>query len=316
MFKLPYLQEMLYHLLAVDVDLCVAGELQDPVNGKFIKKSLTILTTSEIMVKSLTGLKCPGNHEHQVIEGKTQVHGEMLSRSTFTERYPRKFARRLAMIMGRITVCRDQPYRWHAETFAAEDTSSRPVKRSRMTADSRKKRTVTKPVQDLPWGKRRKCIGKTSPLDAAHEWSQIFDRIRQCLPRVGKRTLTDSEIIQPIQQLIPNYVIHSVIGCRGSSRTMAPPPNVLRGEAPFRRAIFIERGTGLLKAEEEWEHWEDLAKRNLVRPSHESSITVTLFARPSTESAVAPLDAGKLKSRPILIRLLAHRRRLKRLPQM
>ena len=43
MFKLPYLQEVLLYLLAINVDLCVAGELKDPINGMMIKKTLTIL---------------------------------------------------------------------------------------------------------------------------------------------------------------------------------------------------------------------------------------------------------------------------------
>ena len=58
MFKLPYLQEALYYLLSVDVDLCTAGELKDPENGKLIKKTLTIMTTSNNMVRSLIGLRC------------------------------------------------------------------------------------------------------------------------------------------------------------------------------------------------------------------------------------------------------------------
>ena len=72
MFKLPYLQEIFHYMLAVDVDLCVAGDLRDPENGKPIKKGLTILSTSQSMIQGLTGLRCSGNHEHQVIEGQDQ----------------------------------------------------------------------------------------------------------------------------------------------------------------------------------------------------------------------------------------------------
>lgn len=50
MFKLPYLQEAMHYLLSVDGDLCTAGELKDPENGKLIKKTLTIMTTSNRMV--------------------------------------------------------------------------------------------------------------------------------------------------------------------------------------------------------------------------------------------------------------------------
>jgi hypothetical protein len=100
MFRLPYLQEVLYYLMAVDVDLCVAGDLKDPVNQLPIRKSLTILSTSETMINALTGLRCNGQHTHQSIEGQTKFQGQTMNRSTFTEHYPRKFARLLARRPG------------------------------------------------------------------------------------------------------------------------------------------------------------------------------------------------------------------------
>ena len=93
MFQLPYLQEILYYLLAVDVDLCVAGELKDPNSGLLICKPLTIMSTSRRLIHELTGLRCNNNHEHQVIQGHVQHEGFRINRTTFTENYPRKFAR-------------------------------------------------------------------------------------------------------------------------------------------------------------------------------------------------------------------------------
>ena len=69
------------------------------------------------------------------------------------------------------------------------------------------------------------------------------------------------------------------MACRGSSRTMAPPESILKGMAPLRRCIFTERGSGEIRVEEEWEAWEELAKRNLIRPSHATRINMTMFAR-------------------------------------
>ena len=51
MFKLPYLTELHHYTQALEVDLCVAGNLKDPENGKPIKKGLTIMTTSERFVE-------------------------------------------------------------------------------------------------------------------------------------------------------------------------------------------------------------------------------------------------------------------------
>ena len=61
MFKLPYLQEALFYLLAVDVDLCTAGDLRDPSNGKHIRKPLTIMSSSSNVVQQLALYRCAGN---------------------------------------------------------------------------------------------------------------------------------------------------------------------------------------------------------------------------------------------------------------
>ena len=68
------------------------------------------MTSSNFMVKSLHGLRCAGNHEHQVIEGQVSVKGQVMNRSTFTENYPRKFARKLAIIMGKVHKPHEAPH--------------------------------------------------------------------------------------------------------------------------------------------------------------------------------------------------------------
>eukprot|EP00435_Cladocopium_sp_Y103_P018074 s4573_g4.t1 len=279
MFKLPYLQEAMHYLLSVDIDLCTAGELKDPENGKLIKKALTIMTTSQHMVQSLQGLRCNQQHEHQVIEGQVKVNGQNMNRSTFTEHYPRKFARRLAYIMGKAQIPKEPVYRndvW--SILAAEEHPEAPVpkkpKRERYTS---LKISRVREVSTLPWGKRQKCVGTTTPIDAKGEWETIFAKLQKELPRVGKKELP-VELCQRIQMLMPNMKIHTVMACRGSSRTLAPPDNMVKGLAPYRRSIFMERGSGEIRAEEEWEMWENLAKRNLIRPSHATRINVTVFA--------------------------------------
>ena len=99
MFKLPYLSEVHHYTKAVDFDMCQAGNLQDPESGKFIKKGMTILSTSQRVLNSLKNKKCHGNHHHQVIEGSVKVGLSRMNRSTFSEAYPRKFARDLAKVL-------------------------------------------------------------------------------------------------------------------------------------------------------------------------------------------------------------------------
>ena len=144
-------------------------------------------------------------------------------------------------------------------------------------ASAKTSRTCT--ISQLPWGKRLKCTSKTTPIDAHAKWQEIFGKVNSQLPRVGKRCIDDPEVISLIQQLITDKAIVAVMACRGSSRTMAPPDHILKGMAPLRRSIFTERGSGEIRVEEEWEAWEELAKRNLIRPSHATRINMTLFAR-------------------------------------
>ena len=277
MFRLPYLQEVLHYLMAVDVDLCVAGDLRDPVNQLPIRKALTILSTSETVIQALTGLRCTGQHSHQPIEGITKFQGQSMNRSTFTEHYPRKFARLLARVLGKITIRSEPPYRhMDATAFAAEHPDAPPPKRARPAA--RLALSRTKPVGILPWGKRRRCLGKITPVDSEEQWKTIFQKVDQLVPRVGKAEITDPQIKVLIQELISDKEVIHIRGCRGSSRTIAPPDAMIKGEAPWRRAIFTERGSGDIRAEEEWEMWETLAKRNLIRPSHPCRLNITVFA--------------------------------------
>ena len=79
------------------------------------------------MYKGLSGLRCPGQHDHQIVEGQVRFQGHRMNRSEFTEHYPRKFARRLALIMGKAHVPRENPYRndvW--PMLAAEDHPEMP----------------------------------------------------------------------------------------------------------------------------------------------------------------------------------------------
>lgn len=89
---------------------------------------------------------------------------------------------------------------------------------------------------------------------------------------------------------MPEKNIISIVACRGASRTLAPPEQMSKGVAPFRCCIFTERGTGELRAETEWEPWENLAKRNLIRPSHATRINMTVFAKNDVPRSTASSD--------------------------
>ena len=307
MFKLPYLQEVFYYLLATDVDLCTAGDMRDPTNGKHIRKTLTILTSSKQMVQQLSMHRCSGQHEHQVIEGQVKVSGETMNRSRYTENYPRKFARKLAIMMCKVKTMKEGIHQPPEFPVLAEEHPSEPArKRMRLCQTYRPKVSRARGVETLQWGKRRKCTGKTQTVDTSQAWKIIFDKVNEILPRVGKVVMNEPEIMSRLKDLIQDKSIKHVVACRGSSRTLAPPDHVIKGESPYRKSIFTARGTGEIKAEEDWENWETLAKRNLIRPSHECRINITVFASEFNSASSETLvrqpaesaDATPIQTRP------------------
>ena len=294
MFRLPYLAEAFHYLLSVDFEMCVAGKLVDPQNGKPIRKGMTIMSTSQRLVDMLSRCRCSNHHDHQTIEGRTTYQGQNLNRSEYTERYPRKFARRVVLVLCKIMHPSEKPY-MPEKSFPVlvNHDEEQPAKR-RKTAIARPKMSRVLDVEALPWGKRQRCLGKTTPVQSHQEWKNVFEELHQSLPRVGKVVLPeDGEVLTQLKGLIADKEVRCAIACRGSSRTMAPPSFVAKGEAPFRRCVFTDRETGTIKVEEDWESWEELSQRQLVRPSHCSRITITVFAsNPSkiTEAATSHRD--------------------------
>jgi len=285
MFRLPYMQEVRQVLLALDVDLCTAGDLRDPETQNHMRKALTIMTSSPSLCQELEGLKCRGLHPHQQIEGSCKVAGKSVLRTAFTENYPRKFARRLAKSLCRFRKPRELPYLlqhevclWSWTLTNESDHGERAPKRQRLADQARLKVSRAREVEQLPWGKRIKCPTKTTPQNVTQQWQSIFQELQQQAPRVGKIEITNPQIISQVQTLMEDKEIRRILICRGTNRTIAPPTDLMKGEAPYRRCVFIERNSGKCKADESWESWENLSKRQLIRASHPCRLNMTVFA--------------------------------------
>ena len=307
MFKLPYLEELYHYTLAVDFDMCVAGDLKDPVNQKPIRKSMTVMTTSRALANDLQVLRCPGTHEHQPIEGTIQVGHTVMNRSKYTESYPRKFARTVIKV-----ICKNRFVReplaislWCTDEDLAL-TGDQVRKRRRLITVAKPKVSRSSEVILDPVAKRRKT-GKQHGLSSYELWNQVFDQVDAVLPRVGKKALDDqTDLLSKLQDLMPDKEIRCCIGCRGSNRTIAPPPSMTKGEAPFRKSAYILRGTQKIYVEDEWENWENLSQRQLVRTSHLARINITVFARnpdasskPETTRSTEPKEPEVNPSQPI-----------------
>ena len=209
MMKLPYVQEIQRYMMAAKPDLCQAGDLRDPTTNQFIQKGLEILTSSQKMYETLDPLKYPKNHEYQTIEGSTQVHGQKMLRSKFTETYPRKFARLVTKEMMKHRFPLERPVGSLADPMLcvldslpteilAATAQERPSKCSRRAPSKGVKHDAETDTLEQPQsGKRVKL--STSIHDEENEQAEhhsqpratiqeITNRIEAILPRVGKKT--------------------------------------------------------------------------------------------------------------------------------
>ena len=286
MFKLPYLSELYAYTVPANFDMCTAGNLRDPVNNKHIRKSLTVMTTSTTVATTLSQHKCRGLHEHQVIEGTTKVNGITMNRSTYTESYPRKFARMIVQVMCKLHLPREKPVALFMEQEASTLVGEPLAKRRRLFVAARPKPARSSEVTMEMKVKRRKLTGKQTPGNCLDILNKVFDQVDNKLPRVGRRAITEPEIVQDLQELFHDKQIKAVVACRGTNRTMPPPLHLTAEEAPYRRCAYMARGTTKIYMEDEWEDWSHLSQRQLVRPSHASRISITVF--PANPDPISP----------------------------
>jgi len=246
----------------------------------FMKKGMVVLTTDEGLYHKLHGLTCNRQHEHQAIEGTTMTKTGPLLRTEYTARYPRKFARLVAKAMTanrgiqrRPNLPRDN------QVHCAEDTALAGTHRIRKPASFARSEVISPEAKNETEIKRRRLSGKQGESQPLQMYQSTMTALSQQIPRVGKSEIMDSNLISQLQELFPDKYITRVLACRGTDRTMGPPENMDPLEAPSRKSFMIQRSTGDIKFEKDWEKWVHLSKRQLIRPSHACRINVTMFAR-------------------------------------
>ena len=287
MFRTPLLQELYAKTLASEFDMCNLGELADPVSGKLMKKAMIVMTTSTSMQQALHGHHCRKNHDHQAIEGCTRYEGQTISRSTFSERYPRKFARYVARIVIKKIFPREKPVGWEQEEALVVLPDRTAPKRRRLSCDAAVRSKAQKHPREtgednIEQTKRVRVSIKSPPAvalgDLGEKWRKILEDVSPMLPRVGRTEIQDSQIVQRIQELIGmQNPIKTIVGGRGMNRTTAPLRKFVPGEAPWRNLVFIHRKTGKVHGIDQWEKWDDLPKRKIVRTGYPSSVAITIF---------------------------------------
>ena len=266
------LDEIISNTGRCSFDLCVVGHLKDPTNALPIRKRLTVQTTSAALQSNLHGKWCPGNHTHQVIAGQVVTPEGRMNRSTFTERYPVRFARQIVKIL----------------------LNEKPWERYLYTTD-----VIEDPANSHPTKKRR--LGqKMSPADITTQfhrvdWQSVMKAVDRSAPRVGIQCHSQNDLCDLVQQLCPQHQVHHLVVCRGTDRYVGPNQVMQPGVAPFRRRICIRRRMEDIVVDPEWEQWERLTYRGLRRKGVPARVSLTIFASlkvpdDSPQSAVRSTD--------------------------
>ena len=308
MFKLPLLKELFETTAAAEFDMCQFG-LVDPDTGLPIRKSMIVMTSSYHMFQYLHGKTCNGNHsQHQRIEGSVRVGETRIQRSQITENYPRKFARQVATVLTKkrhddIKI-KEPCYVSLARSFG-EAVPTREVKKPRLSSQFQRAKgeisRVSEPSATEP-PKRRRLDVKQNPLTIHQCWLELINRCNPLIPRVGKIVIEDPNILQEAQDLIADKCICFIVAGRGTDRTVTPCKETAIGEAPFRKSVFIHRVSNKLFIEDEWEHWDNLSRRQQVRSSHPCKLCITIFARNPDESTAVSSKQQLTPSQPEVLK--------------
>ena len=278
MLRTPMLCEVSQGTKLSQFDMCKVGAMRDPENQKLYKKGMEISTTSEQFHNQFHGRFCNQQHDHQQLCGDTVYKGMRVKRTEFSENYTHKFARAIAKVLTSIKCAKEKPFPCEAAFVVAPKRpgnadDGRHPKRAKL-----KNSELIEPSQ-MP-SKRRRLQGKTpEEPNMSNLCESVCTKIMKIAPKVGRKEIHDTAILAEIQELFHDKKVVRIMVCKGTERTVVPPKDMVPDEAPFRRAIIIQRGSKQIKVEDAWEEWKYLSARQQWRRSHPSFLNITVFAR-------------------------------------
>ena len=258
MLNMPCFQPILQMTKPCTFDLCRVGDLRLPSTGIPIRKRLCVCTTSESLQVALNHRHCKRDHEHHPIAGSTNVNGQSIPVSSFTELYPRKFARQIVQSLRKEGL---GPW-----GIFAED-EEHPTKRRRLDHKSRP--------------------SEIRLLTEDPSWDDIMKVADETAPRVGIQVLSDGPLVQAIQRKHPNHRINHLVLCRGTDRMVGPHVRLEQGQAPLRKFVCIRRRFESVEAED-----QRFSARQIRRPCTPARCGLTIFAR-ALPSEEAPASDGQ-----------------------
>ena len=263
-------------------DMCTAGKLQHPVTQKLMQKGTQVVTTSQIMFRSLDALRCDHGHVHDHVAGS--FHDPKLGRinvSQYAELYTSVFARKVAKCIK----CSAQVRERSMSNFAEALTAKSLMKPDELPAPKRRRTTKT---PEYPDNNPETTNSSTSHNNPFH---RVIQLALDMAPKVGKKYVSQGEMFQLAQQLFPEYQLHGVEVCKGADRLRPPPTDLKSNKWPYRFTMGIKRDGSGYYVDEQWEEWGRLSRKNLIRRGIPSRLMITMFAKlKSTDEPKPPGD--------------------------
>lgn len=264
----PELQDVVEQAFRAKCDMCVAGQLRNPVTGDLLRKSTQVLTTSQQMCIMLDFLRCNKDHQHGSIEGSVATHKfGRINLSQYTELYTRQFAHRLARCMLSSAQKSEKHSSPYDLALAGSGTDLA-----------------------LPDTKRRRLEEKQPPtsayqkLEREQQIAKLVELARNYAPRVGKAWLSDGPVIDMLQDMFPQQSIKGVELCKGADRRRVPPSHVSGDIAPLRLTIGTHRNQVGNFWDDKWETWTGKSRRQLIQKCSPARMLITVFAASSNQN--------------------------------
>ena len=106
----------------------------------------------------------------------------------------------------------------------------------------------------------------------------MLRKLNTRVPRVGNHVIApEDELIESIQQLVPNLKVHHAEACKGVNRLRIPVGSYNPREVTHRYTVVMNRHNGEIEADDNVEHWAVLPKYKQVRAGKPARIALTMF---------------------------------------
>ena len=235
-------------------------------------KRTRLLTTSQIIRRTLQRCQCVGSHHHDVVAGSCKPVGFGRMPVSSTRNFTQKVLVDVSVVLSAIQCsCQVQERVFGSRqelSFVTKtaDEESEPKCR-RLAGKFHPKFLFVLPMQGAQDSEGSQNVPSPAlmvpqPSDAAAR--QILELAEECAPRVGPVVFQNGPLFQAVQNTYPDRHIICLDICHGINRMRVCP---LRGKgiASFRRAIGRHRADLKLFEDIEWEHWETVSHRQQIR---------------------------------------------------